>query len=143
MLFRICNSKQWKVANPNSYFDPEEITKILKITPHSTTTMDKKRPIAEGTYPFSTWSGYKKEEPALDATLQVNAIVEELKEKISALLQIKRQYDVNLFITVVPSIYNEESPYIHFNKKIIDFCSQTNTEIGVHLYIYEKPIASK
>lgn len=126
------------IANPNSDFKPEEITKTLKITPHWTTTMNEPRPIGKGNYPFSTWSGCKKEEPALDASIQVKAIVEELKEKIPTLLQIKKQYDVNFFITIVPSIYNEEDPYIQFDKEIIDFCYQTNTEIGVHLYIFDK-----
>lgn len=78
------------ISNSNSYFNPEKITEILKITPHNITTMNETRPIAGGTYPFSTWCGCKKEDPSLDANIQVKAIVEELKEKIPSLLQIKK-----------------------------------------------------
>ncbi len=126
------------ISNSNSFFKPEEITEILKITPHRTTTMNEPRPLSGGNYPFSTWCGCKKEEPTLDANIQVHAVVEMLKEKIPLLLQIKKKYDVNFSIVIVPSIYNEEAPYIQFDQEIIDFCFQTHTEIGVHLYIFDK-----
>lgn len=78
-------------SNSNSYFKPEEISKILKITPHHTTTLNEIRPIGEGYYPFSTWCGCKKEEPSFDVNKQVKAIIEDLKEKIPTLLQIKKK----------------------------------------------------
>ena len=92
------------ISDSNSYFDPEEITKSLKIIPHNTTTMNESRSIGKGIYPFSTWYGCKKETPTLDATIQVKKIVEELEEKIPTLLQIKNQYNVNFSITIVPSV---------------------------------------
>ncbi len=125
-------------TNKNSEFNPDEITKLLNITPYHTTTMNASRPNGVGNYPFSTWSGCKKEEPILDAEKQVEMIVEELRDKIPTLLQIKKRYDVRFFITIVPSIYNEEAPVIGFNKDIIDFCYKTGAEIGVHLYVFDK-----
>lgn len=125
-------------ANPNSNFKPEEITKILQITPYSTTTLNEPRKIGNGNYSFSTWRGCKKEELTLDASLQVKEIVKELKRKIDELLYIKKQYDVRFYITIVPSIYNEKAPIIEFDKEIIDFFYKTDTEIGVHLYIFDK-----
>lgn len=125
-------------ANRNSDFNPDEITRLLKITPYHKTVMSAPRPNGVGNYPFSTWRGCKKEEPILDVEKQVKKIVEELKEKIPTLLQIKEHYDIRFYIAIVPSIYNEEAPVIDFNKDIIDFCHKTGTEIGVHLYVFDK-----
>ena len=125
-------------ANRNSDFNPDEITKLLKITPYHTTVMNAPRINGVGNYPFSTWKGCKKEEHTLGAEKQVQKIVEELKDKIPLLQQIKKLYDVRFYITIVPSIYNEEAPIIQFGKEIIDFCHKTRTEIGIHLYVFDK-----
>lgn len=58
-----------------------------------------------------------------------------LKNKISQLLQIKEQYDVNFVIMIVPSLYGEEPPCIGFNEEVIEFCNLTGTTIQFDMYI--------
>lgn len=68
------------------------------------------------------------------------AIVRLLKSKIPLLLEIRKTYKVTFCINIVPSIFNEETPVIAFNREIIEFCYLTNTEIGVDMYVYDKQL---
>jgi len=125
------------VANPNSDFDPEYITNKLNIEPYETRKMGSPRRDGKSTYPFSEWTACRQDEPAYDAGEQCLNIVRTLKEKIPLLLEIKKEYNVDFVINIVPYIYNEESPAICFNKEIIEFCYLTGTEIGVDLYVFD------
>lgn len=127
------------VANPNSTFDPDEITKMLNIIPNNTMKLGEERKKGKGLYPFSTWSGCRKDTPRLEVEKQIMSSINQLKDKISILKEIKKKYDVNFYMKSVPSIFNEEAPYVHYNQKIIDFCYQTGTELGVHLYVFDTP----
>lgn len=126
------------IANPNSNFDPDYITEKLGIEPFDTKKMNTVRKIGNGVYPFSDWSACEQNEPAIDAEEQVLKIIRILKPKIPKLLEIKEEYDVSFTISIVPYIYNEQTPVICFNKEIIEFCYLTGTEIGVDLYVFDK-----
>ena len=120
-----------------SCFDPDEITEILEIRPFKTQLMGN--PLNEHkTSRLSSWNALKQEEPSIDAEIQCLAIVHTLKPHISQLLEIKRKYNVNFTIIIVPHIYNEVSPVLFFNKEIIEFCYQTGTEISIDTYVYNE-----
>lgn len=141
--FAICSNGEVKnmvgfVANKNSDFDPDYITKKLGIEPDETLRMGSPRKNNHGIYPFSSWSACYQNTPSLDAEAQCENIVEELYDKIPALVEISREFDVTFSIIIVPHIYNERTPCLGVNKRIIDFCYQTGTEIGIDLYVYDK-----
>ena len=126
------------VADENSDFDPDYITKKLNIEPYRTRRMGTPRKNLKSVYPFSSWSACHQDTPALDAEEQCLQIVRMLADKIPDLLQIKSEYNVTFTITIVPHIYHEEQPVLYFNQEIIDFCHATGTTIGIDLYIYCK-----
>lgn len=126
------------IANPNSDFEPAYITSKVGLQPFRIKKMGTARKNGHGIYPFSGWSACKQTEPAIDAEEQCLRIVRSLRDKIPALLAIKEEFDVSFSIIIVPSVYNEESPVLGFNKEIIEFCYLTGTEIGIDLYVFDK-----
>ena len=141
--FAICSNGVIKdgigfVANPNSDFDPEYITNKLKIEPHETIKMGTVRKRGNAEYSFSSWTACFQTEPALDVEAQCLNIAKALKGKISLLLELKQEFDVNFTINIVPHIYNEETPALSFNKEFIEFCYLTGTELEIDLYVFGK-----
>ena len=126
------------VAAENSFFDPDEITKMLGIRPFETRTMGTPRKNGHGTYPFSIWSACRQEEPVMDAQEQCLSIVRELTPHIPTLNRIRELYNVSFTIQIAPHIYHEEAPILWFDHEIIEFCHRTKTEISVDLYIYDR-----
>ena len=89
-------------------------------------------------YPFSSWACCKQTEPALDAEEQCRQIVRQLRERIPALQEIRKEFNVDYALVIVPHIYNEENPLLGFDSEIIEFCYRTGTEISVDMYIYDR-----
>jgi len=126
------------VAAENSCFDPDYITEKLGIEPFKAHKMGTPRKNGHGHYPFSDWACCKQTEPALDAEEQCKKIVRQLCPLIPQLQEIKKEYNVDYSIIIVPHIYNEENPILGFDSEIIEFCYHTGTEISVDMYIYDK-----
>lgn len=119
------------VANANSEFDPDEVTRRLELQPFRTMKMGMPRRKGGGTYPFSGWCGCWQEEPALDGEEQCLRIVRTLWDRIPVLNQIRREVDVRFTIQLAPGIGREKPPILWFNREIIEFCYYTGTEISV------------
>ena len=126
------------VAAENSCFDPDYITEKLGVEPFKARKMGTLRKNGRGHYPFSDWACCRQNEPALDAEEQCRNIVRQLHPLIPQLQEIKKEYNVDYSIIIVPHIYNEENPILGFDSEIIEFCYRTGTEISVDMYIYDK-----
>lgn len=124
------------VSDPKDGFDPAYITEKMGIRPFRSCKLGDLRPRGGARYGFSKWSACRQEEPADDVGEQCLKIVRELREKIPVLLELKQEYDLKFDIIIVPHIYREESPVMHFDKEVIEFCYLTGTEIDVDMYIY-------
>ena len=61
-------------------------------------------------YSFSSWNAEKSDIDRLDIEAQCRDTIKRLKTKIPLLNQIKKQYDVNFVLMIVPSIYGDEQP---------------------------------
>ncbi|MFK8297211.1 hypothetical protein ACI76O_02330 [Capnocytophaga cynodegmi] len=58
---------------------------------------------------------------------------------ISSRQQPPQKYDVDFYLTIVPTIYVEEiTPCLAPSMAIIDFCHQTRTEIDIDMYLINK-----
>ncbi len=141
--FAICSAGSIRnkigfVAAENSYFDPDSITAKLAIEPFLTHKMGNPRKNGHGYYPFSDWACCKQCEPALDAEEQCRKIVRQLRPLIPQLQEIKKEYNVDYTIIIVPYIYNEDTPVLGFDSEIIEFCYLTGTEIIVDLYVCDQ-----
>lgn len=143
--FSICSNGRIEngtgfIANGNSDFDPDEVTRRLGIQPFWTAKMGTPRRSGHGISPFTSWDACLQKEPTLDAQEQCLGIVRALKDKIPILNQIRRETDVGFTITIVTEIHHEEQPVLWFDREIIAFCYLTGTEIGLDQYIYgEEP----
>lgn len=126
------------VAAENSFFDPDEITKMLEMQPYNTTLMGAPRGNGHGFFPFSFWCACEQTEPAIDAEEQCLKIVRELSPKIPILNKIYEQYNVDFAIEVVPKVFHEQAPILCFNREIIDFCYLTKSEIDIDLYVFNE-----
>ena len=129
--------KEWYytfVANEGSDFDPAYITKLLGIQPIDSwmkgDPWNKKHPRH-----FSSWHAERSEKDRLDGEAQCLDTIKNLKHKIPELMQIKEQYDVGFTLFIVPKIHNGETPYLKFNKEIMEFCYLADVDIGVDMYI--------
>ena len=132
-------------ASVKGVFDPAEITNLLEIEPFAKFKKgDYRRHVPkdapQAKYHFSKWSGEKSEVERYDVNEQCLNTIQHLKHKISELLEIKSRYDVEFYLKIVPHIYNAESPIIHFDKEVIEFCYLTGTEIAVDAYVYDEEV---
>lgn len=58
-----------------------------------------------------------------------------LVSKTNILNEIKRRYDVNFYLEVVPTIcINETMPCLAPSLEVMKFCCDTQTEIDIDLY---------
>ena len=132
-------------ASVRGVFDPAETTNRLGIEPFAKfkkgdyrKNVPKDAPQTK--YHFSKWSGEKSEVERYDVNEQYLNTIQHLKHKISELLEIKSRYDVEFILQIVSHNYNAESPIIHFDKEVIEFCYLTGTEIDVDAYVYEEKV---
>jgi len=125
------------IAYEKGIFNPEEITRILGIQPFSSWAYGDKR-VDGSEYLFSNWSAEKSEIGRLDVESQCRDTIRNLKNKIPQLKRIKEQYDVKFVLNIVPSIHNEEQPWIILNEDVIEFCHLTGTTISVDMEIYQQ-----
>ena len=116
-------------------FKTDEISEILGLL------SDKKWDIGDcrkngSKYDFAIWKiGYCDKYDVL-VTNQMEATIAPLLNKIDILQKIKENYDVDFYLTVVPTIYTEETtPCLSPSMAIIDFCHQTRTEIDIDMYL--------
>ena len=130
-------------SSERGVFDPDEVTQILGIEPFRKFKQGEYRKnvvpnTPQAKYRFSRWSGEKSEVARYEANEQCLDTIKHLKHKIPELLEIKKHYQVYFYLSVVPHIFNEESPSIHFDKSVIEFCYLTGTEIVVDTCVYGK-----
>jgi hypothetical protein len=118
-------------------FNPDEISKILNLTPEKTWKIGDLR--RNGTkYDFSHWEIGRCSEydPIVDN--QMRKTISILQDKIPQLNQIREKFDVEFFLEVVPKIYaGGVNPCLSQSLDVIDFCHGTRTQIDVDMYIYD------
>jgi len=141
--FNICSEGEIQygkglVAAENGVFNPDDVTELLGTEPHWKWRAGDPRKDGASTYGFSSWSACRQDTPVDDAHEQCLAIARILKDKIPALQQIKREYNVSLQLVIVPVIFNEKPPVLFFDKEIIDFCHATGAEIGIDTYVCDR-----
>ena len=116
-------------------FDPEEITKILGLSPFQSWRIGDRR--RDGSlYDFASWQyGYCDEFDVMVEN-QMRRSIAGLLNKIEALNEIRAKFQTSFCLEVVPKIYlNEITPCLNPPLDVIDFCHETRTEIDIDYYI--------
>lgn len=118
-------------------FDPDEISKKLRLQPYKSWKIGDKNKIGKE-YDFAAWHFGKSEVYNVIISEQMEDTIAPLLDKIDLLNQIRQENDVNFYLEVVPflSSYND-NPCLAPSLKVMDFCTETRTEIDIDLYIWD------
>lgn len=117
-------------------FDPDEITKILRLKPDKQWKIGDHR--KNGTqYDFASWEIGRCAEYDVYVENQMRKTIAPLIDKIDLLKYIHFTYDVSFYLEIVPYIYVDEmKPHLAPTLDIIDFCHETRTEIDIDYYLF-------
>ena len=123
------------LPEPDSAFDPDEITALLGLQPFRAHRAGEARPGGRGRYPFSAWYSCRQAEPAVSRLDQCGRIAAALRPHIPALRAIRERYNVTFSIEIDPQS-PDEGGVIGMTHDVIEFCYLTGTEIVVDLFCY-------
>ena len=120
------------VPDENGVFDPDVITKMLKLSPTHTRygSYDENHPR------ISSWE-YRIPEPSLDAEEQLVQLTRKFTPLIPKINEIKSKYNVNVGLMIIPHIYSEETPIIGLTRDVIDFCHKVGAVVTSDMYVYD------
>ena len=115
-------------------FDTSDVSKILGMENTGGHSIGQKKKYGLGTYNWAAWEFGTDYIETFQADEQAESVIEPLTGKINELLFIKEKYDCDFILMQVPIVENGETPALRFNRKIIEFCVKTGTEIEIDLY---------
>ena len=117
-------------------FDPQQITKMLNVEPTRCHGKDDLRRDGKP-YNFALWAGCLCDEYDVYVENQMEKTIEPLLDKIDVLKQIKEQFDVEMFLSVVPhAVADQPTPCLAPSLKVMQFCVEVGVKIDIDLYIY-------
>ena len=116
-------------------FDPDVISARLGFLPNdSWKSGDRRR---DGSiYDFSCWTCGRCDEYDICVENQMRKTISCLLDKIDILNRIRSEFDVSLYLEVVPEIHIDDiNPCLAPSLDVIDFCHATRTQMDVDMYI--------
>ena len=118
-------------------FNPFDITAILGLSPSKQWSIGDLR--KNGTeYDCALWEHGRCSDYDVLVENQMMRTIENLVPKVQELKEIKRKYDVNYTLEIVPSVYvGNISPCLAPSRAVIEFCYLTETEIDIDLYVFD------
>lgn len=118
--------------NENSVFDPDVITKMLKLSP----THTRHGSYDENHARISSWE-YRISEPSTDAEEQLMKLARTFTPLIPKINEIRSKFDVEVGLMIVPHIYSEDTPIIGIPSEVIEFCHKCGAVVTSDTYVYE------
>lgn len=115
------------------------LDKELKIIEHKMRQLNqeyKSGPVKPPARTFSFWAvetGYQESRGIDEQLVQIYNL---LKDKTAILNELKREFNLNYTIGIVPKIENNEKPAFYFEQYIIDFAHAIQATIDIDLYIF-------
>lgn len=119
-------------------FKTEDITQILGLTPYEKWDIGDSRTSGATKHTFARWSYGECNDYEFCTSKQMMKTIQDLVSKTKELKMTKEKYDVNMFLKVVPNIFNEETMNLSPTREIIEFCYLSGTEIDIALYVSMK-----
>lgn len=116
-------------------FDPDTISEILGIPAEKSWKIGDRR--KDGSkYPFAMWRFGTCDEYAFETDKQMMKTIAPLLLKTSELKEIKRRFDVDFTLEVVPTVrWDESTPTLSPSLEVMRFCCETETAIDIDLYV--------
>lgn len=135
----------WKEGRNSCYtyfkivgdFIPDIITKKLNLEPSKFWNIGDLR--KNGTeFDFALWEYGRCDEYDVYVENQMVKTIHDLIPRVQILKEIKKQYDVNFTLQIVPSIYVDDvNPCLAPNRDVIKFCYETETDIDIDMYVFD------
>ena len=116
-------------------FIHENITNIIGVLPEKAWT---KGELFKGNLirNFSHWSYGTNYEESLDIMEQIRYVVDQFYDKVDVLKELKSNFDLEFYISVVIQIYNNQVPGIVIDKEAVRFAYSIGAEFDIDTYIY-------
>ena len=117
-------------------FDIDEVTNLLGIKPSkSWKKTDLRKDGKPFGFDFIEMCRNENYDPYVYQMMEIT--IEPLIDKIEALKEIKKKYDVKFYLVVVPSLATEGvNPAVSPSLKVMDFCHEARCELDIDLYVY-------
>ena len=116
-------------------FNPITISEILELKPEKFWKMGDKRKNGT-TYSFSSWNFGNCNDYDITVSNQIIKTITPLLSKIEKLKEIKKMFNVNFALIIVPYVrFDETIPDLSPSKEIIKFCYETDTDLVIDLYV--------
>ncbi len=117
-------------------FEPDIISNLLGLIPHETHKIGDIRKDKAAKYDYALWSFGICDTYDVEVDKQMLATIKPLQDKIDILKDIKKKYDVNFVLEVVPTVNSTETtPCLAPSLEVMKFCCDTETNIDIDLYI--------
>ncbi len=116
-------------------FYPDAVSKLLGIVPEKSWRIGDKR--KNGTvYDFACWITGTCRDFDIETDLQMMKTLAPLLDKTDVLNEIKKRYDVDFVLEVVPTVRaDEHTPCLAPSLEVMRFCCATETSIDIDLYV--------
>lgn len=134
----------WKEGRNSCYtyfkitgdFITDKISEILDLSPSKHWNIGDLRKNGT-TYDFALWEYGRCDEYDVYVENQMLKTIHDLIPKEQLLQDIKRQFNVNYTLQIVPSIYvGDVNPCLAPSRDIIKFCYETETDIDFDMYVF-------
>lgn len=117
-------------------FDPDKISELLGLSPDECWKIGDTMRGGKQKYKFSCWKFGTCKEYDVYVENQMLKTIAPLLSKVEILREIKRQFHVNFFLEVVPTVrYDESTPCLAPSLQVMQFCCDTGTEMDIDLYV--------
>lgn len=113
------------------FFDLEEVTKVLNISPTSVRIKKESTP-KKTAWEYRIDAGYD-----IDLEQYSTQLLDVFESKIKVINQLKERFKLKTrlqFVIYIDINPQESTPYFKLNKRVINFLSQTETEVDYDLY---------
>ena len=118
-------------------FEPDTVTKLLGIMPETSHEIGTLRPNGSR-YDFAQWTCGRCDAYDIEISEMMRNTIRMLRNKTEILRQIKAQFDVSMYIEIVPTLCSDESvPILAPSMDIMRFCVESGTELDIDLYFGE------
>ena len=116
-------------------FNPDDISELMGLHPSTCTHIGDLSKLGFP-YELADWVYGRCDEYDVFVENQMLKTIQDLIPKIDILCKIKKLYEVDFFLEIVPSIYvGDITPCLAPNREVIEFCYKTDTKIDIDLYV--------
>lgn len=130
-------------------FLPDKITNLIKVHPTNFWIKGDPIPLQKGLFRTDNKVPIRQESAwefsmGFIKTLDIETVLDQFEKvfenKISILKDYIQEHKLEISLNIIVEIVDEETPSIHFNKRIIKLCEDLGAEIDIDIYLLNNVI---